>query len=391
MIVIVVFVSTALHDKKRVDLRDNEFLKEATLIAHEHKLTNAGFLAVLRLLDKSLKMSREAASQVFVPLHKNTMKKYCGEGVLTGMYNIKCPNEACGGVYTSGEVGLGLQKVLCGKCKRIPKYTEDYFISLSIRTILEVCLADVHPLITQMDNNNEGVRRLKAKVGDFDDANDIIILLNTDGIKLTNSTYPSAWPLLFSIYGIPERHRNTLTNMFLAAVGMHFAGGNLEIGAMLWQFKEQLLAIRKRPIQWTDETGRQRFSKVYLLGVCCDAPARAKAAFMQQYNGTYGCTRCLHKGNWEEDWNKEFHLRTMEEYLQDGEKLKHFQLNGTEEEKRRDHFHGVKGKTPLADLPEFDVPTGKIFLPVEPHKYYTTGVYFNLAYSGSFNFNRLSL
>ncbi|KAL1444443.1 hypothetical protein MTO96_029864 [Rhipicephalus appendiculatus] len=119
---------------------------------------------------------------------------------------------------------------------------------------------------------------------------------------------------------------------------------------MLMAFVEQMRLLGDTGVKWTSD-GKIFHSKVYCLNGVADAPARALMQNMVQYNGYFGCGWCLHPGESVEGTVKyPASASTFPDRSKDAVMMDMKEANDTGVYKR-----GVKGPSPLINLPAFDI------------------------------------
>ena len=61
-------------------------------------------------------------------------------------------------------------------------------------------------------------------------------------------------------------------------------------------FGAECIKLYHEGVQWRDSSGSLQNSRVIFPALIGDAPARALPAHFSQFNGSYGCGKCLHPG-----------------------------------------------------------------------------------------------
>ncbi|KAL1467495.1 hypothetical protein MTO96_042135, partial [Rhipicephalus appendiculatus] len=175
---------------------------------------------------------------------------------------------------------------------------------------------------------------------------DLTVTFNVDGARTFKCSKSSLWPIQCVVNELPLTLR--WSNMLLC--GLYFGKGHPKMGPFLDLFIENVNKVGV--IKW-ECNGLKLSSKVSVVCCCVDAPARAAVLNMKQFNGYYGCSFCHHKGVYfsgslKYPLSKDGHMpeprtdatfrKDMEVSLESGEPS-----------------HGIKGFSPLARLPGFDL------------------------------------
>lgn len=175
----------------------------------------------------------------------------------------------------------------------------------------------------------------------------ISLILFLDGASFNktgkNGTIWSMFGMLLDLK-IPERYQmsNMLTIFLIGA-------SNPNLNEFLSKYMKKLddLIINGLEINQTK-------LKIKIAGFIADAPAIAKALNINQYNGSYGCIKCLSPGEHLDgrriyEYSKNIINRSNETYLQQVEEAKRIKQT----------FQGVKGEAYLAKF--IDIPDHVIF------------------------------
>lgn len=123
--------------------------------------------------------------------------------------------------------------------------------------------------------------------------NDITIQWNTDGVELFNSSIYTLWPIQVCINELPYRLRRE--NILLC--GLWFYKEKPPMDLFLRPFIDELLELQTNGFQCvTFDHKEPILIKVHALFATVDTVARPLIQNIKQYNGIYGCSYCLHKG-----------------------------------------------------------------------------------------------
>ncbi|KAH6926135.1 hypothetical protein HPB50_015134 [Hyalomma asiaticum] len=118
---------------------------------------------------------------------------------------------------------------------------------------------------------------------------DLTLTINTDGSPVWKSSKTSVWPLQFIVNDLPPQVR--FKHPILA--GLWFGNTHPQMQLFLQKFVEEVNSTDA--LQWAHK-GSIHESKPYVLCVSVDAPARAAVQNMVTFNGYFGCTWCLIRG-----------------------------------------------------------------------------------------------
>ncbi len=187
--------------------------------------------------------------------------------------------------------------------------------------------------------------------GFLSDPHNISFMMYTDGVPLFKASNFSIWPLCFVINELPYQKRMKKDNMLFA--GIWFGCGKPPVYTYLKPFSEMLKCMEENGVQISLPDCQSKITvKAMLLCCTCDMPAKAMVLNMIQFNGRFGCPRCLQPGKsvqtgkgsghvWTFPFNKEDICgpkRTDEQFRKDGEQA--FRTSKKQ--------NGVKGQTWLS-------------------------------------------
>ena len=206
-------------------------------------------------------------------------------------------------------------------------------------------------------------KELSAK-GILNDGDNISLLMNTDGVPVFKSSKVSIWPLYYIINELEYGKRMARENMLFA--GLWFG----EKKPAMWTFlKPHMSALKELEsgVEFESPSRGKFVCKALLLACTCDLPARCLVCNSMQYNGEYGCWKCLQPGKTVKTgprghargfpFNEEDPKgppRTNELTLKHAEEAMHQQMAG----KSRYVVNGVKGFSWLSILQHHDIIRG---------------------------------
>lgn len=236
-----------------------------------------------------------------------------------------------------------------------PTFYEDLQYRFKRKKKVEDNIEDIYDGNLYKDPSGKGI--LNA-------ADNISFLMNTDGVPVFKSSKVSIWPLYYIINELEYGKRMSRENMLFA--GLWFG----EKKPAMWTFlRPHMNALKELEsgVEFESPARGRFFCKAVLLASTCDLPARYLVCNSMQYNGEYGCWKCLQPGKTvktgqrghargfpfnEED--PKGPLRTNELTLQHAKEAMQQQVAG----KSRYAVNGVKGFSWLSILRHHDIVRG---------------------------------
>ncbi|XP_048111205.1 uncharacterized protein LOC125302185 isoform X1 [Alosa alosa] len=275
-------------------------------------------------------------------------------------------------IGTSHEITNRKHCVTCGTAFETDRLNGgSFFLSLPLDSQIQAFLenSDVsshlnYRFIRTKSNHNaisdiyDGVK-YKALAGPgeiLSNPNNLSYTFNSDGSPLFKSAKFSMWPIHIMINELPPAMRSK--HLILAGLWCGPREPLMEI--FLKPFVEQAKKLANVGVTWRNQG---ELVKSKLVGLCCSVDSKARPQMLNttQFNGYYGCSFCLHPGeivgrvikypvsaDSYEDCTNEMMLQDMELAGRTGRTVR-----------------GVKGPTPLINLPYFDVVWG--FVPDYMH------------------------
>ncbi|XP_042897703.1 uncharacterized protein [Parasteatoda tepidariorum] len=172
-----------------------------------------------------------------------------------------------------------------------------------------------------------------------------------DGMAMHNNSKGSAWPIFVSLNELPLKERNN--HVMLA--GLWFGKKEPKFEVFLKPFTEMAsdLAINGLNVHLADKN-----INVKVIPACCcsDSVARPCLQNSIQFNGFYGCSWCLHPG-FNVDGTIKYSIRNDVIFFEDRNEEETAKL-ATEAIKSGRYQLGIKGRSPLAVIPHFNVVQG---------------------------------
>ncbi len=134
--------------------------------------------------------------------------------------------------------------------------------------------------------------------GILSQAENISLIWNTDGIPVFKSSSYSLWPLYFIINELPYKLRMCKQNSLLS--GIWFGNSKLEMQMFLKPIRNTRAKFESSGVTVCINIKgiiKQITTRVFLLAGTADLPAKCAVLNFRQYNGFYGCDKCLQPGS----------------------------------------------------------------------------------------------
>ncbi|KAL7298832.1 hypothetical protein TKK_0008571 [Trichogramma kaykai] len=179
------------------------------------------------------------------------------------------------------------------------KVKKNYFIQIPLRPQLEEFVNSKYDLISKSENTQKDFSNIlsgqfykKLKKHGKINNRDIILQMNTDGVKLFKSSAFTLWPIQMEIANLlyHDKRQNTILT------ALWFGNDKPEMNTFLKPTVDELKDLHEEGITLilNDE---EINIKVHTIISSLDSPARCAVQNMKQYNGDYGCTFCYHRGD----------------------------------------------------------------------------------------------
>ncbi|XP_023315688.1 uncharacterized protein LOC106648128 [Trichogramma pretiosum] len=196
--------------------------------------------------------------------------------------------------------------------------------------------------------NGSVYKKLRNKNVIADD--DISIQWNTDGVHFCRSSKKSMWPIIVGVNELPYKLRKN--NLFLC--GLWYGDKKPSFNLYLKPFVDELIKLYNDGFETITYDKKKIHVKVHTLFFSSDSPARSAVMNMKQFNGEYGCTYCLQKGDRLENNARVYPFcnsdpRTKQNYLQ------HLQETEKLKDRKIDSVKGVKGPSLISLIPNFNL------------------------------------
>ena len=243
-----------------------------------------------------------------------------------------------------------VQSVIC-PCKQAVK---EFFITIPIRDSLKTIVKENYTeiiayrqkvrsqpsgVITDI-SNGMWIKSLNIEK-DF-----MTININSDGVAPFNcSTKTSLWPILITLNDLPPVKRNQKKNFLTSAYWM--SETPLIVDMFFKVFIDELKDLFENGI-----TIDGKNFKIIVAACCVDSVARSKMLCMKQFNGSYGCTYCLHPATGQ----KYVPMSMIESrtFVQFKDCIDQWKKLSEKEKQKGIAILGVKGRTILLDIPLFN-------------------------------------
>ncbi|XP_043270733.1 uncharacterized protein [Venturia canescens] len=122
--------------------------------------------------------------------------------------------------------------------------------------------------------------------------NDISLQFNTDGVRMFKSSALSMWPIQVMINELPFAIRKEK----IMLCGLWYGSEKPDMNVFLSVFTDELTKLHNDGIVRSISGLPDVNIKVHTLLSTVDSVARPLCQMIHQYNGEYGCSFCLHKG-----------------------------------------------------------------------------------------------
>ncbi|CAH0387832.1 unnamed protein product [Bemisia tabaci] len=134
-----------------------------------------------------------------------------------------------------------------------------------------------------------GVRKQLNFIGSIleEEVEDLGLLFNIDGVKLYKHTSFSLYPILMMVQSC-----KSLKNKVFPVTLYYGEGRPRDMRLFLQPFIDEMIQL----LTCNDFQLKGRVVKIFLLGFCCDTPARSEILETVGHSGFYSCFRCVTRG-----------------------------------------------------------------------------------------------
>lgn len=213
-------------------------------------------------------------------------------------FHLKCSNCKTFTPTTSTET-------VCDLCNQVLKRTDcKYFVYMSFKTQLEeIVLRHFDEIMQYKESFNNSISDAITDVQDgiefkkiqikYKDFFVLPLTVNTDGIKVFNSTSKSLWPIQVCLNFLSPKIRYIPENVLLVAL---HEGKPENITDFFYPFLKELKVIKDNDGMKIEKNGKQIKFLPLIISCTADLPAKAEIQGMIGHNGHFGCGYCLHPG-----------------------------------------------------------------------------------------------
>ena len=200
----------------------------------------------------------------------------------------------------------------CNICKAVINSVKDlgYFIHIPISEQIKTLFARKHfytnllHRFTRVKLNQDcfediydGLlyKKLMLPNGILNSQNNISLTWNIDGLAVFSSSKFSLWPCYFVVNELPYQLRLLKENMIIG--GLWFGEEKPNMRVFLKPIIAELATLERDGIEVQSPSIPYPFvSKVILLAGTCDLPAKCMILNTIQFNGMFGCSKCIQPG-----------------------------------------------------------------------------------------------
>ena len=265
----------------------------------------------------------------------------------------------------------------CAVCKAIINSVKDlsYFIHIPISEQIKSLFARKHFLsnllhrFTRVKQNQDcfediydGLlyRKLMSPNRILSSQNNISLTWNIDGLPVFNSSKFSLWPCYFIVNELPYRLRLLKENIIIG--GLWFGEVKPNMHVFLKPIIAELATLERDGIEVQSPSTPHPFvSKVILLAGTCDLPAKCLILNTIQFNGMYGCSKCIQPGfSFRTGARGSVHVYPYCPEDPHGPARSHTQhdLDAGQTVRQKAIINGVKGPSWLRKLTNYDIIDG---------------------------------
>ncbi len=183
----------------------------------------------------------------------------------------------------------------------------------------------------------------------------LTLACNIDGVPVFKSSNVSIWPIFVTVNELSIDKRR----QFVLLHSLWFGNTKPAMNMYLKPFVEELKCLRIDGVKWKDGAGCERVTRSALTLCVCDSVARPLVQNFKQFNGSHGCSFCLHEGTMVKKGRGSVRVYPAQDPMPQMRTctatLQHAELALAN---KKPHF-GVKGPSILAELmPQFDIING---------------------------------
>lgn len=311
-----------------------------------HHLTSEAVEDLLKVMGLLLPLTST------LPKTSYFLKRYFKQHTREGTFFVYCP--LCQSL-------LGKDKlVMCHHCeKQFRKKTlienGNYFVTMSIGEQLKNILDD-----DDLKKHIKLNRNTSDLVSDIYDGilykkqqcNSLSLNMNCDGLPIFKSGV-SLWPIQLVLNELPPKLRKR--NIILA--GLWFGPTKPSMFTFLKPFAEEMQNLAENGIKW--KIGDEVITTKVFLSLCAlDSVARCQVSNMKQFNGEYGCGLCLNKGERVQKGKGHVRIYNHNDVTEQKRTDEQLRSHAAAAFAQGDDVFGVKGPSPLFNIPKFNIAEG---------------------------------
>ncbi|CAL1672152.1 unnamed protein product [Lasius platythorax] len=244
-----------------------------------------------------LKMINVMFGERIVPDTKFLLHKYFSAEIKSANYHVYCPN--CIKYLGIQESIRNLNNCECGFNIKTAT-TISFFVEFNLKDQLKKLLSNKF-VIKYLDyrfkrkkKNDEAFEDIfdgKHYKGNkcLEDKLNLSYIFNTDGCQLADTSKVAIWPYYIMINELPPHIRTK----YIIPAGLWVDKSQPNMNVFVDIFVKQANELSTVGISWNYK-GKDVISKIFPLLSSVDSVARCKMLNMKQFNGSFGCTYCLH-------------------------------------------------------------------------------------------------
>ncbi len=239
----------------------------------------------------------------------------------------------------------------CGQlnnCKQL-LMNNNYFLHLPLEPQIQRVLTNFNSQLRNSGNNklNNIIDGLLLKEHLFPDY--LSLTLGIDGVPVGHSSTNSIIPVICFINNLNPKLRANFPLITLIYSGNNKPNAN----EFLKPLVDEINYLNLKPISWTNSNSNKQQTLVTISCVICDAPARSWVQNITGHQSYYGCNWCTIKSILQSNtirYNLTLDEREINSLLRTKEQTLEFCDLITDT-----NYKGIKGKSILSDLPNFDI------------------------------------
>lgn len=320
-----------------------------------HSLTDVALEDLITLINCHLPYSVYHTKHIF-------MKKYDTSASIRKCYY--CP-ECYVRLKTLAADDRAKENFVCRECQyRYNKHAlgknGNYFLYLPLEQQLRDFVNSNKYAMLQRENDNcsdmtSGKFYTSLKDAGVIQLHDITLQISTDGVQVFRSSSVSMWPIQVMVNELP--YREWRKNMMLC--GLWYGKEKSDINLFLSLLIEELISMHEVGITRNTAGEEEIRIKVHTIASPVDSVARPLLQNIKQYNGTFGCSFCLHEGIHVEVGRGM--TRIYPGCVKEPRTLRQHEIDCETAVQTRTTPHGVKGPSVLMLLPVFDITSSLTF------------------------------